>query len=115
MRRPQIKRLQQQLKNLLGISPASFLFIYSKERISVVPALSVVNSDINNPHELYNRGLSSFFMGHFESFIGDQKLYPSNVERFKEIAKEQISIRRCLHLSYGKGQDYENRTLDQFM
>jgi hypothetical protein len=115
MERYEIRRMKDQLENMLSISSASFLFLYSKERISVVPAISVVNSKIDNPHELYSRSLTSFFMEHLESFIGDQKLFPSKMEQFNETTDDGISIRKCLYLSYGKRHDHENQTLDQFM
>jgi hypothetical protein len=68
-----VRRMQQQCVNMLRLSPAaSYLFLYARTGITVVPARSVAHATGTfNPHELYGRNIATFFEDHFECFLGD--------------------------------------------
>lgn len=80
-----VKRLQAQCKDMLRLSPASFVFLYSKEAVRVVPAIAVcdggapssqtsglsANSMLANA---YDRSARRFFEEHFTCFIGDGRI-----------------------------------------
>ena len=67
-------RMKDQCDRMLSRTPDSYVYLYSRWGVTVVPALSVVSSGIRNPHELYSRSISRFYEEHFESFIGDRRL-----------------------------------------
>lgn len=91
------ERMQQQCKDMLGISPVSFVFLYSVDEIRVVPALSVISSDRRNPHELYSRSVATFYEEHFECFIGDPRISAPKIEVLHEI-RERMNARNALYL-----------------
>ncbi|AVO38204.2 hypothetical protein [Pukyongiella litopenaei] len=69
------KRLEDQLEKMLAISPASFLFVYSRERgIRAFPAVSVLGLKSRDVFDLYDRSFERFFEEHLECFIGDREL-----------------------------------------
>jgi hypothetical protein len=65
--------LKEQCKKMLKLSPDSFVFLYSKTGVRVVPAISVIASD-RDPTELYGRSVQRFFEEHIECFIGDRAI-----------------------------------------
>jgi len=91
-------RMREQCQQMLEISSASYVFLYSHAGIAVVPALSVVSlSHANNPHRLYSRSVSRFYEEHFESFVGDPKIYAPSIHVLEEIA-ERARASRALSL-----------------
>lgn len=84
------ERLLSQCKNMLAITPASFVFIYSKFGVHVVPAASVVRSGKSsiNTQEHYYRGLGSFYEEVYKCFVGDLSLGDSyrDEEKMKEFS-----------------------------
>lgn len=78
-------RMREQCGNMLNLSPASFVFLYSRELINVVPAISVVASDPINPHDLYSRRLNRFYEEHFASFIGDKDLSTPDIRTLEKL------------------------------
>jgi hypothetical protein len=52
MSRRDFDRMEQQCRDMLELSPDSFVFLYSLSDIRVVPALSLVSAGYRNPHEL---------------------------------------------------------------
>ncbi|OQB46674.1 MAG: hypothetical protein BWY02_02259 [bacterium ADurb.Bin157] len=95
--------MKKQCEKMLSLSPASFVFIYSKQAgVTVIPAISVVSARACNPHELTSMGVSSFFTNHFECFIGDRGIAipPSGVEGLLE----ELNVRRGLTIV---GKSYE--------
>lgn len=68
------ERMQEQCDQMLRLSSASFVFLYSRSGIFAIPAIAVVGSARTNPHNFYSRSVSRFFEEHFASFIGDQRI-----------------------------------------
>lgn len=68
-----LRELKSQCEKMLNFSPASFVFLYSDQGVRVVPAISVVGSNID-PSNLYDRSAQRFFEEHFQCFIGDQEI-----------------------------------------
>lgn len=80
------------------LSPASFVFLYSTAGVRVVPAHSVTAIGAQAPEErtpygLYSRSLRTFFMHHFESFIGDSRIVKPHAITLEELAREAGSTR----------------------
>ena len=74
-------KLQDQLKKMLAISPASYLFVYSKDRgIRTFPAISVLGLNSNKVFDLYDRSFERFFEEHLECFIGDRALSVPSIQ-----------------------------------
>ena len=65
--------LRDQCDKMLDLSADSFVFLYSGEGVTVVPALSVVAST-QSPLSLYNRSVQRFFEEHLMCFIGDRSI-----------------------------------------
>jgi len=68
MDRDDVGRMLAQCRRMLDHTSDSFLFVYSRIGIKVVPAISVVSASSSNPHDLYARSLSRFYEEHFECF-----------------------------------------------
>ncbi len=91
------RRLQNQCDLMLQHTPASFVFLYSRDGIVVIPALSVLGAAPRNPHEFYSRRVSRFYEEHFESYIGDRGLSAPTTEALERLATER-DARRVLYL-----------------
>jgi hypothetical protein len=85
------QRMKEQCLRMLAISPtASYLFLYARAAISVVPARAVVHAvGTFNPHELYGRSITTFFEEHFECFFGDPVLDAAHVDALKNAEQKQ--------------------------
>lgn len=69
------KRLQSQCEKMLARTPASFVFVYARNGIVVVPAISVLASTGREDlHTLHPKKVQNFFREHFECYIGDRKI-----------------------------------------
>lgn len=82
------KDMVEQCKKMLNITPFSYLIIYSKSGIKVLPAHIVVNTkyelmkkllDIEN--NFYMENLKDFYKNHFECFIGDLNFDTINIDQ----------------------------------
>jgi hypothetical protein len=93
----EVGRMKEQCEKMLNLSPDSYLFLYSTTGIRVVPALSVVSGDSNNPYDYYSRSVSAFFEAHFESFVGDRKIGAPRIEVLEKLRAEN-NARRLLYL-----------------
>lgn len=89
--------MKVQCDKMLTLSPDSFVFLYSKESISVVPAVSVVSAAIWNPHELSSRSITRFYEEHFQCFIGDRRISAPSIETLRRL-QEQLVSRKLLYL-----------------
>ena len=99
------RRMVEQCDRMLGYSSDAFVFLYSIEGISVVPAIAVVGADSNsvrNPHELYPRSLTSFYEAHFECFVGDRAISVAGPQVLDQL-RERFSSRSALYLSARNG------------
>jgi hypothetical protein len=94
------KDLKQQCEKMLQLSSASFVFLYGKENIHVVPALSVVGSTIQ-PESLYKRSLQRFFETHLECFIGDRTINSARPKTLADL-EEKFYARKGLQISATK-------------
>jgi hypothetical protein len=88
MRSRDFEEMQRQCSKMLSLSPASYVFLYSKTGIIVVPALAVVGSARLNPHNLYQRSVSRFYEEHFASFIGDRRISAPNITTLETLAAD---------------------------
>lgn len=99
--RTEFERMKDQCEVMLSQTPDSFLFLYSRDGVTVVPAVSVVSSEPRNPHEFYGRSISRFYEEHFESFIGDRRLYaatPAMLDELLEKTRRDVDARKLLYL-----------------
>jgi hypothetical protein len=64
------ERLRGQCEKMLAHTPDAFVWLFGKDEIRIVPAITVIAGD-NEPVELYSRGIERFFEEHFACFIGD--------------------------------------------
>ena len=97
MPRRDFDRMKAQCDSMLNRTPDSFVFLYARDAITVVPAVSVVSSQLRNPHELYSRSISRFYEEHLESFIGDRRLYAPTPEMLESLQRE-VDARTLLFL-----------------
>jgi len=93
-----IERMVVQCEQMLRHTPDSFLFLYSMQGISVVPAVSVLGSPFSNPHDLYARSLSRFYEEHFECFIGDRDISSPDPQMLDGL-RERLRVRTLSYLS----------------
>jgi hypothetical protein len=91
------KRLREQCDQMLSLSPASFVFLYTPYGVSVVPAISIFSSQHREPHEFYQRSVTRFFEEHFESFIGDRRLHAATPAGLATVMPDAVP-RRILSL-----------------
>jgi hypothetical protein len=78
-----------------SISPALFLFVYSKQHgIGAFPAISVPGLNSMNVFDLYDRSFARFFEEHLECFIGDWVLtVPSMQARLqRDVPAERVLL-----------------------
>jgi hypothetical protein len=94
----EFERMKDQCELMLQRSTASFVFLYAKSGVRVVPAIAVVSSKRLNPHELYGRGISRFYEEHFECLIGDRRINRATPEMLDELQRD-LSVRRALLLT----------------
>ncbi|MBI3184676.1 MAG: hypothetical protein HYZ28_21275 [Myxococcales bacterium] len=93
----EFERMQAQCDLMLKQTPDSFVFLYSRDGVAVVPAIAIVSSGQRNPHELYSRSISRFYEEHFESFIGDRRLNAPTAAMLEEI-RRGLDARSLLYL-----------------
>ena len=92
-------RLLLQCDKMLRITPAAFVFVYSRMAgIRVIPANSIVGCTDQVPLNLYNRGVQTFFEDHLKSFIGDRRLCAPTLEVLACLARG-YDVPRGLHLA----------------
>lgn len=69
------KDLYEQCKDMLSISPASYIFVYDSSGIVVVPALSIVgHQEDDTRHPIGAKSLSDFFIDYLMCFVGDSRI-----------------------------------------
>jgi len=66
-----LRVLQEQCRSMLKHTPDCFVFLYSEDRVTIIPASSVIATRSGRLHDLYSRTVQSFFEEHLASFIGD--------------------------------------------
>lgn len=96
--RADFERLRGQCDTMLSLSPASFVFLYADWGVTVVPAISICSSEPRDLFSFYSRGLSRFFEEHFESFLGDRRIYAPTRDMLEGLLAE-ANPRRVLSIS----------------
>lgn len=97
MNRRDWEDLKEQCEKMLALSPDSFIFVYSKEAISVVPAVFVVGAHTRNLHDLSARSITRFYEEHFQCFIGDRRISAPSIETLYKL-QAQFESRKLLYL-----------------
>jgi hypothetical protein len=87
-------RLTEQCENMLRLTPASFVMVYSQEQIAVVSATAVKAHQSAPPHTkklkpLGTKHLDDFFVHVMDCFIGDESLSASSQEELRQLALAQ--------------------------
>jgi hypothetical protein len=100
------QQLQKQCEQMLMLSPDSFVFLYSRKGVRVVPAISVLGAK-GDPTQLYSRSSQRFFEQHLECFIGDRAISSPTPAALEKLQR-QYEVRRALLL---EGQPIELREL----
>lgn len=95
--------LKDQCEKMLQLSPDSFVFLYAKEGVRVVPAISVVACDFD-PLLLYQRSAQRFFEEHLQCFIGDRKIHAATPQALKQLA-EHFEVRSAIMVD-AKSEEY---------
>ena len=70
-------RLRDQCDQMLAVTPDSFVFLYSRAAVTIVPAIAIASVPppvTFSPYDVYSRSVSSFFELHIECFIGDRSI-----------------------------------------
>ena len=99
----EMDRLRTQCENMLNLTPESYVFLYKRDGVRVLPAISVLSANVSDLTELYNRSIQRFFELHLESFIGDRRLSSPSADQFNAILKE-YRIRQGLYLAAKQGE-----------
>jgi hypothetical protein len=76
-------RLREQCEQMLNITPDSFVLVYDKNGVEVLPALLFADGSLGLHHAEPWR-LGRVFAAHFGSFIGDRKIGFRTREEFSE-------------------------------
>ncbi|WP_374457004.1 hypothetical protein [Nocardioides sp.] len=87
-------RLAEQCENMLRLTPASFVFVYSPDQIAVVSATAVKAHRSAPPRTkkfkpLGTKQLDDFFVHVLDCFIGDESLSAASTEELRQLALTQ--------------------------
>lgn len=105
-------RLKGQANDMLQITPASFVIVYSDKGFVVVPAASVTSLYINNA--LYAKPAVSFFKEFLMCFIGDPKLKAWDNTSLEKL-KAEYEVKRAVMFSLHQSNfDSDQVNLDSF-
>ncbi len=105
----EFQRMQGQCREMLKISPDSFVIVYSTDGFSATPASSIVG--VNNQASqitLYSKGLSPFFKEFLMCFIGDPKINDYGDTTLKRL-KDEYDVRNILEIAVSKKLQERNR------
>ena len=81
-----------QCRQMLRMSPDSFVFVYTNRQISVIPANTVAHlSGDGIRHPVYSMTLRQFFRGFFQSFIGDNRLNACDDETLRTLRDDTFA------------------------
>jgi hypothetical protein len=88
-------RLLKQCENMLKITPAAFVFVYSEFGVHVIPAVEIVVSgkSVIDTNVLYYKELGDFYEEVYKCFIGDSALGRAyrDDEMMREICDNLVS------------------------
>lgn len=97
MRSDEFKRLQHQCDKMLESTPDSYVFLYSRAGIRILPAVAVLASTNRDLDNLYSRSVKRFFEDHFECFIGDRRINAPSIKVLEKL-RQDYDARRLLYL-----------------
>jgi hypothetical protein len=80
-----VNDLKRQCDKMLNLSSDSFVFLYSQYGVRVLPAISVIASDVD-PLLLYSRSAQRFFEEHLQCFIGDRNIHSPTPSTLKALS-----------------------------
>jgi hypothetical protein len=100
-----MQRLRQQCQQMLALTPDSFVFLYGKKGVEVLPALLYAEGSLGLRHA-DPWDLERFFAAHFASFIGDRKLGVASREEFQD-SLDALPPREILVITASLGERYE--------
>lgn len=84
--------LYMQCRQMLAISPDSYLFVYSNIGIYVIPATTIVSiAPDGEPHKIYMKTLRWFMEDFIRSFIGDWRLKAYDDKSLRELRDLNLS------------------------
>ena len=87
------QRLQSQCQQMLCVTPDAYVFLYGRNAVTVVPAVSVVSATRCNPHQLFTKSAAGFFQDHFECFIGDPRISAATMRDLERLV-QKYNLRR---------------------
>jgi hypothetical protein len=93
----EFERLRDQCQKMLIVTPDSFVFLYSKQAIRIVPASSIVGTSAEHLNSLSTRTIGRFFAEYVECFVGDPKFNAPTLEAFYAVA-ERYEVRQGLYV-----------------
>ena len=75
--------MKDQCNKMLKVTPDSFVFLYDNTGVEIVPASSIVAATRCNPHELYSKTITGFFISYLECFIGDPRIHVPSLQQLE--------------------------------
>jgi hypothetical protein len=102
------RNLEAQCRKMLDITPASFVFVYTQDEVTVVPAVdvySLLNCTRPRPTVmLHRKKVGSFYAEFFKTFIGDHRIVQAvgDARALAEFA-ERYAIPRVQYISLTRG------------
>jgi hypothetical protein len=100
--RHEYRRTAGQCDRMLGLSPDSFLFLYTPRGVWVASAKAVVANKGEELDGLFTRSIGSFFELHFGSYIGDRKISASTPTTLEGLVR-RTDVRRGIELRLSEG------------
>lgn len=97
-----LNELKRQCDKMLNLSPDSFVFLYAEWGVRVVPAISVIGSQVE-PLQLYTRSAQRFFEEHLQCFIGDRNIHSASPGALIDL-REKFDARSAIAIE-AKGLD----------
>jgi hypothetical protein len=81
-----LKKLRSQCEDMLSYTPDSYVFLYDARGVRVVSALMVARGS-EHPNALPTWTLRQFFVAHFSSFVGDERLRTPSPDALDEVRR----------------------------
>jgi len=96
-RDPSSSRLVSQCKQMLSVTPDSYVFVYSQFGIFVIPASAITSIAPGSCRPVYSKRIGGFFMEHMMSFIGDLGLEATSDDALRS-CRERTNARYAMLL-----------------
>ncbi|MCA1401332.1 hypothetical protein [Bradyrhizobium sp. BRP56] len=82
-----MKELREQCAKMLSITPASMVFLYSKEKIHVVSAVAIAASKSNDVYSIPTYNIDILFRDFAMCWIGDPLLQATDTESLERLRR----------------------------